>query len=168
MAKFKKSEITIREPYSTDGPEVYDLIKRCRPLDINSRYCNLLQTFHFRETSAISVCPDNTVYGFVSGYMIPDLMNTLFIWQVAVDEQARGLGLGKRMILDIINRNHVEYIHTTITKDNKASWAVFKSLTKQLKSKLHYSKFFDKDIHFDGEAKTEYLVQVGPFNPTQS
>jgi L-2,4-diaminobutyric acid acetyltransferase len=109
---------------------------------------------------------DGNVVGFISGYRIPDQPDTLFVWQVAVGESARGKGLAKRMLLSILNRpdnKDIKFIHTTITPDNKASWALFESLTRKLDTQISHSVFFDEQQHFAGQHKTEMLVKVGPF-----
>lgn len=174
MSKTKKQkeqtltidDITIRMPLPSDGPSVYDLIETCDPLDLNSRYCNLLQTFHFKETSCAAECPDGQLWGFISGYMIPYTDNTLFIWQVAVSTKARGLGVGKAMIMDILTRGYydIHRIHTTITEDNGPSWGMFSSLARDLNAAMSTRLLFDEDKHFEGRQNSEILLDLGPFS----
>ncbi|KKN06430.1 hypothetical protein LCGC14_1077280, partial [marine sediment metagenome] len=97
---------------------------------------------------------------------LPDNPQTLFIWQVAVGEEARGKGLASRMLKNILNRTatkSVTFIETTITPDNKASWALFESLAKKLDAPLNSTVMFERDAHFAGEHETEMLVKIGPF-----
>jgi L-2,4-diaminobutyric acid acetyltransferase len=169
MSKKKKNltinDIFFRKPHPTDGPAVYELIKDCDPLDVNSRYCNLLQTYHFKDTCVAAECPDGKLWGFISGYVIPDSDNTLFIWQVAVSQQARGLGLGKEMIYHILGRRYLDihYIHTTITEENGASWGMFSSLARDLDANMSTRLLFDSEKHFDGRHEDEIMLQLGPF-----
>lgn len=162
------TKIVLRKPQDIDGYDVYDLIASCPPLDQNSMYCNLLQCTHFSSTSVIAVDASNqNVLGFISGYIKPNDSNTLFIWQVAVSEKARGQGLAKKMLLDILNRNvdsELSYLETTITDNNPGSWALFGSLATELKTELARSEIFTKELHFQGSHDTENLVRVGPFN----
>jgi L-2,4-diaminobutyric acid acetyltransferase len=72
----------LREPTSEDGAAVWQLIKDCAPLDRNSLYCNLLQCDHFAST-CVAAELDGDIVGWVSGYIVPDSPDTLFIWQVA-------------------------------------------------------------------------------------
>jgi L-2,4-diaminobutyric acid acetyltransferase len=144
---------------------VYRLVESCPPLDGNSSYCNLLQSSHFSATSVAAKLEDDLV-GFISGYIIPDRTNTLFVWQVAVSENARGVGLASRMLSDILSRPEcaaVEYLETTITQDNKASWALFEGLAKKLSVNLQRLDWMDKEIHFSGLHDSETLVRIGPF-----
>ncbi len=105
--------------------------------------------------------------GFVSGYMIPNKPCTLFIWQVVVSVQARGCGLATRMLHELIRRGQreeVRYVETTITRDNEASWALFRKAAKAFGAPLETSVAFDKDKHFQGEHDTEHLLRIGPID----
>jgi len=156
--------ILLSPPESTDGSAVSELINRCPPLDANSRYCNLLQCSHFDNTSVIAKAEGKTV-GFISGYILPQADNTLFIWQVAVDSPARGTGLAQKMIRDIIKRPacaNVTHIETTITSDNNASWSLFERIAKHYDAPLVRSVMFDRTHHFAGAHDTEMLVKIGP------
>ncbi|MDA3870409.1 MAG: diaminobutyrate acetyltransferase, partial [Gammaproteobacteria bacterium] len=92
-----QKHIELRKPISTDGAAVHRLISQCPPLDTNSMYCNLLQCTHFADTSVAAV-QENELVGFVSGYIVPQRADTLFVWQVAVGDKARGQGLAGRML----------------------------------------------------------------------
>lgn len=101
-------------------------------------------------------------------YFLPERPNTLFVWQVGVDERMRGRGVATKLLLDVLARIHchkVRYLQTTITGDNQASWALFESLAKSLKANTRHKSLFDRDRHFDGEHDTEILLTVGPLQP---
>lgn len=160
--------IRLRPPISTDGNEVNRLVLECQPLDTNSVYCNLLQCTHFSGTSVAAEMTSkqgHELVGFISGYIIPERPNTLFIWQVAVGEKARGQGLATRMLEDILSRDSCKAVHhleTSITEDNQASWALFLGLADKLEIQLSKSTLFDCHQHFDGMHDTETLVRMGP------
>ena len=162
------SEPTIRQPVDTDGAKVHKLIARCPSLDDNSVYCNLLQCTHFGATSAVAEL-DGEIVGVLAAYFLPEHPNTLFVWQVGVDERMRGQGVATKLLLDVLARIHchkVRYLQTTITGDNQASWALFESLAKSLKANTRHKPLFDRDRHFDGEHDTEILLTVGPLQPS--
>jgi L-2,4-diaminobutyric acid acetyltransferase len=161
----ESAPITLLVPTAEDGAAVYDLVAQCPPLDTNSMYCNLLQCSHFANTS-VAAKMNGKLVGFVSGYLLPDKQDTLFIWQVAVSEKARGHGLASRMLREILARpvcRHVSFIETTITPDNRASWALFESLARKLDTEINRSVMFDRDTHFAGQHETEMLAKLGPF-----
>lgn len=156
----------LRKPRPTDGNAVHELIGNCPPLDTNSRYCNLLQCTHFADTSALAEC-DGTVVGFVSGYRPPASPKDLFIWQVAVSAIARGQGLGRRLMLDILDRpenRDLRLLHTTITPDNHASWAMFEGLARTLGAPSRRKLLFDAEHHFGGHHDSEHQLTIGPFD----
>lgn len=164
VKEIQDTEIALRAPRAEDGAAVYQLIADCPPLDTNSMYCNLLQCAHFSATSVAAELDGNLV-GFISGYIQPDKPDTLFIWQVAVGEKARGQGLAGRMLKEILARPAcaaVRFIETTITPDNRASWALFESLTNKLGTELQRSVMFERQQHFAGQHETEMLARIGP------
>ncbi len=160
------SEIVLRAPLKTDGSEVHRLIGDCPPLDANSMYCNLLQCSHFADTS-VAATRDGVLQGFVSGYILPGRSDTLFVWQVAVAESARGQGLAGQMLTHILDREQcaaVRYLETTITADNAASWALFRHFAKQRDTSLEHSVMFDEITHFANHHASELLVRIGPLS----
>ncbi|MGF1695760.1 diaminobutyrate acetyltransferase [Vibrio lamellibrachiae] len=153
---------TFFEPKAEDGDDVYSLIASCPPLDVNSSYCNFLQSTHFSQTCVLARC-DGDIAGFISGYRKPDEPNTLFVWQVAVSPRYRGKGLAYSMLEELLNRDilsDVDAVETTITEENDASWALFKKLDKCNGERGEVSTFLDEKTHFKGKHDTEYLYQI--------
>lgn len=161
-----KMKIKFRKPQSKDGAAVYNLIKRCPPLDTNSMYCNLLQCGDFADTSIAAFDEKGKLVGFISGYRPPARQETLFVWQVAVCPSARGQKLGNRMLMELADRlsdEGVEYIETTITPDNQASQAMFARFFSSLSAPVEKSVKFACEDHFNGAHDDEVLYRAGPF-----
>lgn len=157
--------LTFRRPRKADGAEVWALIKEIEALDDNSMYCNLLQCSHFAGTCALAE-EDGRPLGWVSGYIPPETPDTLFIWQVAVHPRARGRGIAKQLVHELLRRPEcfeVRHLHSTITRDNAASWGLFRSLAGDLQAPLEDAAHFERDAHFSGAHATEHLVRIGPF-----
>lgn len=153
--------LRFRKPDPSDGSEIWSLIKDCKPLDTNSMYANLIQTDHFRDTCVVAEL-DGDIAGWISGHMIPET-DELFVWQVAVSEKARGLGLGKKMLQELIDRRacrNAASLKTTITRDNQASWALFKSFARSVGGSLDNDPHFERNEHFDGKHATEHMVTI--------
>ena len=161
----KPQEICLIKPTKSDGSQVHYLINACKPLDVNSLYCNILQCHHFSDTAILAEL-NGKVVGFVSGYRLPEQPETLFVWQVAVASEARGSGLATRMITSLIQRHQdsVRFLHTSITEGNAASWNTFRRIAKQFDAPLNSDVLFERDQHLDGKHDTEFLVQIGPFH----
>lgn len=156
--------ITLRRPEAVDGSALHALISACPPLDENSIYCNLLQCTHFAASSVVAQC-DQQLVAAISGYLVPGREDTLFIWQVAVSESARGQGLARRMLTDILSRpecSGVRYLETSVTASNEASWALFKGFARRADAALEQTELFDSTRHFNGEKPTEILARIGP------
>jgi L-2,4-diaminobutyric acid acetyltransferase len=160
------SAIIMRVPDARDGLALNILVRDCPPLDENSVYCNLLQCAHFNETSVVADSPDGLL-GCITGYLIPSCPDTLFVWQVAIAEQARGQGLATRMLRQILDRpicERVVCLETTVTESNKASMALFQGLAVKLQTKMTSETLFDQTEHFGGKHDSELLLRIGPIN----
>lgn len=161
----RRIAVTIRAPRREDGAAVWQLVADTASLDDNSMYCNLLQCSHFASTCAIAEM-DGAVVGWVSGYIPPEHPDTYFVWQVCVAEKARGQGLAKRLINAVLARGacaDVRHVQSTITSQNKPSWALFGSIAETLDTDLVRQPHFKQDAHFAGKHETEFLVTIGPF-----
>lgn len=159
-----KSAVTYREPTGEDGPAIFNLIAACPPLDQNSLYANLLQCTHFASTCIVAEL-DGKICGWISGYRMPDDADTFFVWQVAVGEDARGMGVGKTMLLKLLERpalKGVRYLKTTITLDNEASWSLFKSFATSVDAPADAELYFERERHFAGEHASEHMFAIGP------
>ncbi|MBM3603438.1 MAG: diaminobutyrate acetyltransferase [Alphaproteobacteria bacterium] len=154
-------QLTMRKPRTTDGAAIWDLVRACKPLDENSMYCNLVQADHFRDTCVVAEM-QGVVVGWISGHMIPN-DDALFVWQVAVSPTARGLGLGRKMLMHLLNRDECRdacRLNTTITLDNDSSWGLFRSLARHLGARLTDDPHYLRDRHFDGQHATEHMVTI--------
>ncbi len=161
VAKPRSSMPRLRKPTAADGARIWSLVKSCKPLDENSMYCNLIQAEHFSDTCVVAEL-DGEIIGWISGHLIP-AKQELFVWQVAVGEKARGLGLGKKMLFELIERDvcdDITHLKTTITEDNDASWGLFKSFTRALGGELTDEPHYERDVHFDGHHDTEHMVTI--------
>jgi len=159
---FRKSTPALREPVAEDGAEIWELVRACKPLDENSMYCNLIQCDHFRETCVVAE-RDGAIVGWVSAYVLPYDPETLFVWQVAVAEAARGTGLGGMMLGDLLGRGAcrgVRRVQTTITADNDASWALFRRFAETRGGDFAFQAHYTQALHFRERHQTEYMVTV--------
>jgi len=151
-----------REPTVEDGPSIYDLVNRCKPLDVNSRYLYLLQCSHFANTCAVAES-DGSVQAFISAYVLPDQPETLFVWQVAVDASLRGQGVAGRLLGHLLERPHLDgihYVEATVNPSNNASRNLFASLARKHGCAMNESMLFEEKLLGDGH-EAEILLRVG-------
>jgi L-2,4-diaminobutyric acid acetyltransferase len=155
-----------RRPRVADGVAIHRLVADCPPLDLNSVYAYLLLCEHFPGTCVVAESPGGSIDGFVSGYVPPGKPDHLFIWQVAVHARARGQGLARRMLHDLLRRPELagaRHLETTIGPDNQASRRTFVSLAADLGAHVAEQPFFGKQLFGHADHDDELLFRIGPF-----
>jgi L-2,4-diaminobutyric acid acetyltransferase len=155
--------IHVRSPIIDDGIELWRLASESKVLDVNSRYAYLLWCRDFADTSVIARrADDQQALGFVTGYRRPEMPDTLFVWQVAVDERARGEGLAGRMLDSLVEAvDDVQHLETTITSDNDASIALFTKFADRWDATVERRELFDEQLLGDDHA-AEDRFRIGP------
>lgn len=153
--------ISFHLPSKNDAKALYNLVKSSPPLDLNSAYYYNIICSHF-ASSCVVAKDNNKIIGFVSAYMIEK--TTLFVWQVAVNDSYRGLGVAKNMLLHLAKRLKPLNIHTTITPSNKGSFALFKSVASDLSATYRYEKiYFSKEMLLGNEEEKLFeIFQIAP------
>ncbi len=162
--------VELRAPSISDGPSVTSLVADCPPLDPNSAYCNLLQCAHFAATCVVAQRGGRLV-GWLSAYRPPSDPAAVFVWQVAVAAEARGEGLGRRLLEALLARPAcagIVRLQTTITPGNEASWALFRRLAGGLGAPMASRAWLVEVTHLPPGHETEHLVTIGPFTPLPS
>src|SRR5699024_8585098 len=71
------------------------------------------------------------VLGFITAFLRPDAPSTLMVWQVGVDDAARGQGLASRMLDYLVTTTGAQTLETTVTDDNTASNRLFAALAQR-------------------------------------
>lgn len=163
--------ITLREPSPADAPGITNLVRNCKPLDVNSHYAYLLLCHHFPKTCVVAVSGSKVV-GFLSAYHPPERPDVIFVWQVAVSAGARGQGLAGRMLDELLQRKAcagVSFLETTISPSNQASQALFRKLAERLETGCETSELFSEELFAGVENhEPEVLFRIGPFSPEGS
>lgn len=118
----------------------------------------------FSKTSVVAE-RGGEVVGFISGFIHPDTSDTLFIWQVAVNESQRGQGLGTKMLFHLLERKYPEpmrYIEATVSPTNTPSNHLFWGLSRKLNCNCIISDYiFSEDFPEQGH-EDELLFRIGP------
>ena len=87
----KSSEINYRHPTIDDGLNIYSLVKSCPPLDVNSQYFYYILCKDFSNTCVVAEY-GRDLLGFVLAYLQPEKPQSLFVWQVAVENMQEERG----------------------------------------------------------------------------
>ena len=160
--------VTITEPESSDGPQLWRLARDSGVLDMNSSYAYLLWCRDFASTSAVARM-DGAVVGFVTGFLRPEAPDTVMIWQVAVDAGQRGRNLAGLMLHAVVDRlspQGVRWMHTTISPSNEASIRLFTALARARGTEIERRALFapeDFPTEEPGDHEAEDLYVIGPF-----
>lgn len=113
---------------------MWRIARDSKTLDLNSSYAYVLFARDFAATCRIALVDDEPA-GFVLGYRRPERRDCQFVWQIAVDERFRGLGLAGKMLDSLVHGTAVEpavrTLETTITDDNVASQRTFRSFASR-------------------------------------
>jgi len=144
---------------------MFRIVRESKVLDVNSEYSYLLWGKYFQETSIIAVCEDEAI-GFISGFIPPEKEDTLFIWQVAVDNNYRGYGLATHLIEQLFKRvkqeKSITYIEATVTPSNIPSRRLFEGVANKNNTKCIVSECFTEE-HFSEEGhEAESVFRIGP------
>lgn len=154
----------LRTPLRTDAYHIHSLIRQCPPLDLNSIYAYLLIAEHFSATSVVAEEADQ-IAGFVSAYFPPDSPDTLFVWQVAVHERARGRQLGRRMLEHILERpsaSAARFVDATVGPENGPSRHLFHTLARRRNVAIHESALYGHVLFGPAAHDDENLIRIGP------
>ncbi|WP_277209600.1 diaminobutyrate acetyltransferase [Isoptericola croceus] len=153
--------LTIRPPTVDDGGAMWRVARDSGSLDLNSSYSYLLLAGHFSDTCRIALLGDDVV-GFVSGYRLPSDPSRYFLWQVAVDERARGRRVAGRLIDAVIDdQPEITSLVTTVTEDNQASRRVFRRWSDDRGATLDEVPGFEAHHFPDGHEAEPLLVIEG-------
>jgi L-2,4-diaminobutyric acid acetyltransferase len=157
------NDINILKPTKEDSKGIYELIKRSKPLDLNSEYLYLLQTVYF-EGTCIAAKHEDKIIGFVSGFKVPKDDKTFFVWQLAVDKNYRGKNIAFRMLKTLFASKalaDIKSIETTISPSNIASQRVFEKFANEMDFDKEISLFAAKD-EFTEAHEDELLYMLKP------
>jgi L-2,4-diaminobutyric acid acetyltransferase len=156
----------LRTPQPADAASIHRLVVECPPLDLNSLYAYLLLTQHFSRTCVLAG-RGNEILGFISGYLPPDRANVLFVWQVAVHPDARGRGLARHMLGELLARpalKGVQFIETTVSPDNLASRRVFAGIAEACAAPVTEHSLFPAQLFGSADHDDEPLLRIGPLS----
>lgn len=160
--------IKIRRPRLEygDGGAMWKLARESGVLEENAEYTYHMFTHYFGEASVV-VEIDGQVVGFIAGFRPPDHPDTAFVWQIAVDEVARGQGLARLMIHGVVQRlaPEVRYVEATVSPSNEPSQRTFRRVAHDLDAPWSEEILFPGDRFHGPSHEDEVLFRIGPIEP---
>jgi L-2,4-diaminobutyric acid acetyltransferase len=159
----KHTSIQYINPTDVDGPDMYELVKSST-LDSNSPYCYIMMSKFFKKTCIVAKAKE-TLAGFVTGFVQPDRQDTVFVWQIGVDQRYRKQGIATKMLKALIESEgcqHVSYIEATVTPSNYASKSLFTGFAEKMNTNYTVHRCFPKEWFPDDSHEQELLYRIGP------
>lgn len=160
--------VAVRGVHTDDGALLWQLARDAGGVDLNSPYAYMMMCRNFTATSAVAEVFGRPA-GFVMAHRLPTRPHVLFVWQVAVLPEFRGLGIAKRLLDGLVDQPDclgVRKLEATVTPSNKASAALFARFAKARGAELDIRAGFAKDdFPADARHEEERLFTVQPVHP---
>lgn len=157
--------IHFRKPTADDGKEMYRIVRESKVLDVNSEYSYLMWGEYFQESSILAIDGDEVI-GFITGFIPPNQVDTIFVWQVAVDERYKGNGLATELIERLFKRVRreadIQYVEATVTPSNIPSRRLFEGIAHKHKTKCIVSECFTESQFTEKGHEAEFKFRIGP------
>lgn len=156
--------VAFRRPERADGVRCWELVKESSGLEPNTAYAYLLLCTHFAETCVVAE-REGEVIGFVAAYRPPARQDTVFVWQIGVREDARGLGLGRQMLHRVFDApacEHVRFLEATVAPSNEASRGLFGSFARERNALCEVKDGFLAHDFAPLAHEAEELFRIGP------
>lgn len=143
---------------------MFQIVEDSGVLDVNSPYSYLMWGKYYRDTSCLAVL-DQKVIGFVTGFIQPETPDTIFVWQVAIDLNYRGYGLGTKLLeallLQVKDKN-IAFLEATVTPSNIPSSKLFHKIAKNHGTNCTVKPCFHSEQFPDKQTEEELTHRIGP------
>lgn len=143
---------------------MYEIAKNSKVLDVNSAYCYIMWSTYFPQSSMVATYNEKVI-GFIIGFIQPEKQDTLFVWQIAIDEAYRGNGLARTMIdelFDQVKNDGIQYIEATVTPSNTASNKLFSGIARNKAANYTITTCFESEDFPDNSTEEENTYRIGP------
>lgn len=156
--------ITLGTATVEDGEPIWRLVGELQGLEQNTCYAYLLLCSHFGDGCVVARRGANIV-GFVLGYRPPSRPDAMFVWQVGVHPEARGQGLGTRLLDHFTHLpayRDCTFLEATVGTSNTASQALFRGFASKREVPCEEGPGFPAALFGDGGHEDEDLFRIGP------
>lgn len=160
--------VAVRAVMQDEGALLWELARDAGGIDLNSPYAYMMQCRNFSDTCVVAEV-FGTPAGFVTAHRVPGRAHTLFVWQVAVLPEFRGLGIARRLLDGLVEQPAcvgVRTLEATVTPSNRASKALFAAFAKARGAALEIRPgFVADDFPVDERHEEERLFTLHPIHP---
>lgn len=160
--------VAVRPVLEDEGALLWELARDCGGVDLNSPYAYMMMCRNFSATSAVAEVFGQPA-GFVMAHRVPGRAHVLFVWQIAVLPEFRGLGIARRLLDGLVEQPDclgVRALEATVTPSNKASAALFTRFAQARGAEVDIRAGFAKDdFPVDEQHEEERLFTIQPIHP---
>ncbi|WP_373232898.1 diaminobutyrate acetyltransferase [Cohnella sp.] len=152
-----------RLPGKNDGASMWRMVKESGKLDLNSPYHYLTMSHWFSDSCRLAEDPhNNRLVGMVTGFRQPSHPETLFVWQIAVDDHYRGRGIARRLLDELTANRKIRYVEATISPSNLSSKRLFEKWAAARQASIVISEGFSETCFPGQQHEREDLYRIGP------
>lgn len=155
---------TFRHTDLADGATLWRLAKDSKTLDLNTSYAYVMWADQFSQSTLIAEV-DGVPAGFLQGFRPPKNPDALFVWQIAVAERFRGMGLAGRLLQELAGRMGVRYVEATVAPDNLASQKLFRGFARRMECECQENPYIETEHFPDSGHPAEPYFRIGPLQP---
>ena len=127
--------INIEQVSLNDHPEIHRLAGRIRGIVQHPEHVYKIMAVHFGETFYVareSELKTFPIQGFMMGFVSQTVPGHLFVWQIAVSEEAHGKGIGTQLLEHTIayarESKECTAVMATVETVNKGSQRLFEKM----------------------------------------
>ena len=137
---------------------VIELLSKNRPYVVpHHKYQYWILSKYHSMTSYVFI-ESNRIVGFL-GCLQSSERNSIFIWQICVDENHRNKGIAKKLLNKLvlaIKELEISVIDLSITEGNEASKALFVKFAKSISSEL----IQEESIEINDDKENVYKIEI--------
>lgn len=160
--------VAVRTALQDDGALLWELARDAGGIDLNSPYAYMMLCRNFMDTCVVAEVYGQPA-GFVTAHRVPSRNHVLFVWQVAVLPEFRGMGIARRLLDALVERPAcvgVRKLESTVTPSNAGSTALFAAFAKARGAAMDISPgFTTDDFPEDERHEEERLFTIQPIHP---
>jgi L-2,4-diaminobutyric acid acetyltransferase len=108
------NSIQLNKPRRGDGPAMRVIARDTGVLSVNSAYYYAMMARCFSDTCLVARSGEQ-VCGYIAALFLPAQPETLFVWQIGVSRAAQGKGIGKQMLIRLIERARPAFLEATFS-----------------------------------------------------
>lgn len=156
--------IRIRRPRAEEGSAIWSLVRRSESLESDGGHVLALLVSRFADTCLVAEA-EGALIGFVGGYRTPTPPHSVLLWQIDVDPEFRGKGLGHALLHALIRCPgcaDVEYLEAALESSHVACKRLLEGFARELETSCEVTSGGSETRSKGGNGQE--LLRIGPIH----